>query len=271
MSVSIRTNVVSRMLAGELNRTQTDLNRSSNRLASGDRLSRVGTDSSGAAVATNLRTRATGLRQAIRNANDGLSLLQTNEASAQSFTDTLGRMRELATQSASQTLHDDERSHLSDEFENHVAEMRRLVFSTTFNDAVLSSGVIRAVQVGADGDSDSQIEISGANLKSTQILVRTSEIAEAELALRAIQDIDRALEFLNSERANLGSEMNRLQAAIHTATASHEGLNAARGRIEDTDMAVETAQMTALQIKHRAGVAAIAQAGNLARPVLDLI
>ncbi len=271
MTIGIRNNLVSRTAAGQLQDTQTSLARSSQRLASGSRLDRAGEDASGGAVATILSTRSNSVRAAIRNANDGLSLLATNEGAAKTFGDTLTRMRELAVQASSETLDNTERAYASDEFDNHIEEMRRLIFSTTFNGANIASGLSRTVQVGADNDGSHQLSISGANLKSTQILVASSDIGTATGARSAIDDIDSATDFLNSTRANLGSEMNRLEHAIANATAEVEALSAAASRIEDTDMARETARMTSLQVRNQAGTTALAQAKNLSSSVVSLI
>jgi flagellin len=271
MTIGIRNNLVSRTAAGSLQRTQQGLARSAQKMSSGSRIDRVGEDASGSAVAFTLTTRVHSIRQAVRNANDGLSLLSTVEGAANTFADTLDRMRELAVQSSSETLGTTERNYLSDEFDNHIAELRRLVFTTKFNGLTLSSGISRTVQVGADSDSSSEIDITGVNLKSTQIQVASSDIGTSADAQDAIDDVDSATDFLNGQRTNLGGEWRRLESAISNANAEIEALSSAASRIHDTDYAEETAHMTALQIKNQAGTAALAQAKNLAAPVIDLI
>ena len=198
-------------------------------------------------------------------------MLATNESAAQTFADTLTRMRELAVQSSSETLHNTERAHIEDEFTNHVDELRRLIFATTFNDARLTSGTERTVQVGADNDENHQITISGANLKNVHLHVGSASVGSTTSAQKAIDQVDLAMDTLNTGRANLGSEMNRLQASIANATAEIEALSSSASRIQDTDMARETARMTALQVKSQAGTAALAQAKGLSAPVLSLI
>ena len=271
MTIGIRNNLVSRVAAGRLQNTQQGLERSALRVASGSRIDRAGEDASGLAVSTTLSSRANSVRQAIRNANDGLSILATNESAADTFGKTLTRMRELAVQASSETLAGTERAHVEDEFSNHVSELRRLVFATTFNGSAISSGTARTVQVGADNDSSHQITISGANLKNVQINVASSTVGTAAAAQSAIDDIDTAMDSLGSARANLGSEMNRLEAAISNATVEVEALTSAASRIFDTDYAEETAHMTALQVRSQAGTAALAQAKGLSASVLSLI
>jgi len=271
LSIGIRNNMVSRMAAGKLQKTQQGLARSAQRIASGSRIDRAGQDASGAAVAVNLSTRVSSVKQAVRNTNDAISLLSTNEAAAQTFADTLTRMRELAVQSSSETLHGHERKHVQREFTQHVAELRRLVFATTFNGANIVSGATRTVQVGADNDRNHQIDISGANLKNVQVQVASSDVSSASNAQLAIGAVDKAMDVLNTGRSNLGGEMNRLEAAIGNATAEIEALSGAASRIYDTDMALETAHMTALQVKAQAGISALAQARELSAPVISLI
>jgi len=271
MTIGIRNNHVSRLAAGQLQRTQQGLERSAQRISSGSRIDRAGADASGSAVAVNLSARANSVRQAIRNANDGIAMLATNESAANTFANTLERMRELAVQSSSETLDNTERDYVEGEFTNHVAELRRLIFATTFNGTNLTSGASRTVQVGADNDSNHQISISGANLKNVQILVASSSVGSASSAQSAIVDINKATETLNSSRANLGAEMNRLESAIANASAEVEALSGAASRIFDTDYAQETAHMTALQVKSQAGTSALAQAKGLSSSVLSLI
>jgi flagellin len=127
------------------------------------------------------------------------------------------------------------------------------------------------VQVGADNDAAHQIDITGANLKSVQILVIGSSVGSSSIAQDAIDDIDAALDSLNSARANLGSEMNRLQSAMANAAAEAEALSSASSRIFDTDFARETAHMTALQVRSQAGVSALTQAKGMSSSVISLI
>jgi flagellin len=271
MSTRIQGNSVSRMAANALQANHKSLGRSANRISSGSRVANIGTDASGSAVAVNLSTRANSIRQAARNANDGLTILATNEGAAKTTGDLLVRMRELAIQSSSETLSDTERAYASDEFSSKADEIKRLVFVTQFNGASIASGLSRDVQVGADNSSDHQISITGANIKAVHLEVRTTSIATASDALSALDDIDDAMDVLNSQRANLGAEMNRLESALSNATAEAEALTGAASRIFDTDYAEETAHMTALQIRSQAGMAALSQANNMSSSVISLI
>jgi flagellin len=180
-------------------------------------------------------------------------------------------MRELAVQGASETLTGPQRAGLNSEFSNKIDELRRLVFATTFNGKNIVSGTTMTVQVGADNDAAHQIDITGANLKSVQTLVIGSSVGSSSIAKDAIDDIDAALDSLNSARANLGSEMNRLQSAMANAAAEAEALSGASSRIFDTDFARETAHMTALQVRSQAGVSALTQAKGMSSSVISLI
>lgn len=199
MNIGIRNNLVSSKASGQLQRTQQGLSRSTQRLASGSRLDRVGQDASGSAVSFNLSSRSNSLRQAMRNSNDAISMLATNESAAQTYSDTLSRMRELAVQASSETLDTSERNYADQEFSEHVEELRRLVFATTFNGANITSGASRTIQVGVDNDAAHQIDITGANLKSIQVLVSGSSIGTSSIAQDAIDEIDIAIDTLNSE------------------------------------------------------------------------
>jgi flagellin len=259
------------MAANSLQANHKSLGRSASRISSGSRVANIGTDASGSAVAVNLSTRANSVRQAVRNANDGMTILATNEGAAKTTGDLLVRMRELAIQSSSETLSDTERAYASDEFSSKADEIKRLVFVTQFNGASIASGLSRDVQVGADNSSDHQISITGANIKLVHLQVSTTTIATASDAQSALDDIDDAVDVLSTQRANLGAEMNRLESALSNATAEAEALTGAASRIFDTDYAEETAHMTALQIQSQAGMAALSQANNMSSSVISLI
>lgn len=277
MALTVNTNVTALGAANTLNSTQGALSQTLARVSSGLRVTRAADDAAGSAVAANLSTKARSGMQAIRNANDGISVIQTAEAATKEVISILDRMRELAVQSSSETLHDDERAYIDTEFEELSAEVERIAQSTEFNDIALTNGdtSTMSVQVGISGGSSSQIEITLGNLEADNLNVDTGtsgvDLSSASSAKTAISTIDNALDTVNSMRADYGATQNRLGSAITNMTAYTENLTAAASRIQDADYAHETAEMTRLQVMQQAGVAALGQARGINQSVLSLL
>ena len=277
MALTVNTNMAAISAANTLNQTQGSLSQTLSRVSSGLRVEKAADDAAGSAVATNLATKARSGRQAMRNANDGISIIQTAEAATKEVVSILDRMRELAVQSASETLDDGERAYIDTEFEELSAEVERIAQATEFNDIALTNGdnTTMAVQVGISGSSSSQIEITLGNLEAEELGVDTGssgvDLSSATSAKSAISTIDSALDAVNSMRADYGATQNRLGSAISNMTAYTENLTAAASRIQDADYAHETAEMTRLQVMQQAGVAALGQARGINQSVLSLL
>jgi flagellin len=232
-------------------------------------------DAAGSAVAMNLSTQARSGRQAIRNANDGISVIQTAEAASKEVLNILDRMRELAVQSASETLDDGERDYIDDEFEQLSGEVERIAQATEFNDLALADGTSPSltVQVGVTSGTESEVSITLGDLTSSSLGVATTDIdmTAATAAQSAIDTIDTAIDSVNSIRADYGSTQNRLDSSIGNMTAYVESLSSAASQIMDADYAHETSEMTRLQVMQQAGVAALAQAKGLNQSVVSLL
>ncbi len=273
MSMTVRTNIASMMAAGKLGRTQKALSESLGRISSGMRINRAADDAAGLGVATSLETDVISTAQAMRNANDGISIIQTAESATDEVTNMLQRMRELAVQSASGTLATDERSYIQDEFLQLRSEITRISNVTEFNGLSLTDGSNATidVQVGINGDSNSRIAISLVSLATTALGIDAVDLSSATGAQNALAVLDTALGSVNSARSDLGAVQNRLESALNNAGVYREALSAAESQIRDTDFATETSNLTKLQIMQQAGVASLAQAKNINQSVISLL
>ena len=275
MALTVNTNMSALRAANTLNNTQGALSQTLARVSSGLRVNNAGDDAAGAAVAVNLATQARSGRQAIRNANDGISVIQTAESASKEVLNILDRMRELAVQSSSETLEDGERAYIDAEFHQLSDEVERIAQSTEFNDILLSDGTNSSlsVQVGVDASSNSRVTITLGNLATSSLSVQTTDIdlTNASTAQTAITAIDSAIDSVNSIRANFGAAQNRLESSINNMSSYVEALTAAASQIRDADYAHETAEMTRLQVMQQAGVAALGQARSMNTSVIGLL
>lgn len=275
MSMTVRTNTAAMVAAGSLGRTNKALTQSLSRISSGLRITSAADDAAGLGVATNLETSVTSTRQAMRNTNDGISIIQTAEGAANEVTDILQRMRELAVQSSSETLDDDERSYISDEFSELSDEVARIANVTEFNGLQLAdnSNTQLDVQVGIQNATTSRITIDLGDLRATSLAVDTANVSLASVssAQEAIENIDTALDSVNSYRSDFGSVQNRLDSALNNSQVNMEQLSSAQSSIMDADFATETSNLTKLQIMQQAGVASLSQAKNINQSVISLL
>jgi flagellin len=275
MALSMNTNLASLGAANALNRTQGSLTQTLARVSSGLRVTKAADDAAGSAVASNLHTQARSGRQAIRNSNDGISVIQTAEAATKEVLNILDRMRELAVQSASETLEDGERVYIDDEFEDLSDEVQRIAKATDFNDIALADGTntTLTVQVGVTSGTESEVAITLGDLTVSTLGIGTGsvDLTGSTAAQSAIDTIDTAIDSVNSVRAGYGATQNRLDSSIANMTSYVESLTAAGSQIMDADYAHETAEMTRLQVMQQAGVAALAQAKSINQSVVSLL
>jgi flagellin len=275
MGMTVRTNVAAMMASGSLGRTNKALTQSLSRISSGLRITKAADDAAGLGVATNLETSVVSTRQAMRNTNDGISIIQTAEGATNEVTDILQRMRELAVQSASETLDDDERSYISDEFSELSDEVARIANVTEFNGLSLSNNDNTSldVQVGIQNASTSRITIDLGDLRATSLAVDTSNVSLANVtsAQEALDNIDTALDSVNSYRSDFGAVQNRLDSALNNSQVNMEQLSSAQSSVMDADFATETSNLTKLQIMQQAGVASLSQAKNINQSVISLL
>jgi len=273
MSLTVNTNLTSMRAANSLNQTQGKLSVTLSRVSSGLRVTKAADDAAGSAVAMNLKTQARSGRQAIRNANDGISVIQTAESATKEVLNILDRMRELAVQGSSETLEDGERVYLDDEFEQLSDEIERIAQSSEFNDLALSDGTNSSleVQVGVDASSNSRVSITLGDLTVASLGMTSVDLTSAGGSQSAITTIDSAIDDVNSVRADYGAVQNRLDSAVRNMSNYVESLSAAASQIMDADYAHETAEMTRLQVMQQAGVAALSQAKGINQSVISLL
>lgn len=275
MGMSVRTNIASMMAAGKLSRNQKSLAGSLEKVSSGLRINRAAEDAAGLGVATTLETAVISTQQAMRNTNDGISIIQTTESATEEVTDMLARMRELAIQSSSETLADDERSYIQDEFVQLRQEIARISAITEFNGISLVDGSTStiSVQVGINNNTQSRIAIGLVDLTTgtSGLNIGTVSLASVTGARAALNVLDTALSSVNSARSTLGAAQNRLDSSLNNSQYYVEALASAQAQIMDTDFATESSNLTALQIMQQASVAALAQAKNINQSVVSLL
>lgn len=255
----------------QLGVNNTAAGKSLERLSSGFRINRAADDAAGLAISEKMRSQIRGLNQAIRNAQDGISLVQTAEGATQEIHSMLQRMRELAVQAASGTYTDDDRAALQDEVDQLIEEIDRIAKNTEFNTLTLLSGGITdsAIQVGANADQTIEIEI--ASLTVSEIGISGLSISSGGSAQDAISTIDDAIKTVSEERAKLGALQNRLEHTIANLGVTMENLTAAESRIRDVDMAAEMMEFTKFNILNQASIAMLAQANMQPQSVLQLL
>ena len=275
MAMTINTNVSSLNAQRNLGASQSSLGTSLQRLSSGLRINSAADDAAGLAVAERIGAQVRGFNVAIRNANDGISLLQVADGGAAQTSDNLQRMRELAVQAANGTLNSGDRANLQVEFAALGAEIDRLSQSTKFNNVALSNSAAATFtfQVGAGTTTNDQISVSTTDMRASVLAVGSVsiDVTMASLAQAAITTLDTAINTVTTTRAGFGAALNRTQAVISSLSIAVENQSAARGRIIDADFAQETANLSRVQILQQAGTAMLAQANALPQQVLSLL
>jgi len=260
-----------------MNRNSRALAQSFARISSGKRINSAADDAAGMGVASNLDAKARSVKQGIRNANDGISIIQTAEGAYQETQNIFQRMRELAVQSSSDTLASTERAYVQDEYASLSSEIERIANVTEFNGINLtdgSTGGTLSVQVGPDSDSNNRIDITLGNLNTSFTLLArnpASTVSTAADARTTITIIDSAIDELNGYRSDMGSSQNRMDYAINAAEIYAENLTSAQSRIEDLDYAHESAQMAKQQIIQQAGIAVMMQMRQMDKSILSLL
>lgn len=282
MALTVNTNVTSLNVQKNLNRASDALSTSMTRLSSGLKINSAKDDAAGLQIATRMTSQIRGQTMAIKNANDGISIAQTAEGAMQESTNILQRMRELAVQARNDSNGTADRTALDKEFSQMSAELTRIAKSTNLNGKNLIDGTAGTMtfQVGSNTGSTNQITITLASgfdaatlsVDSGAIAISATDSAMAETnTSAAINAIDKALQTINSSRADLGAAQNRLTSTISNLQNINENANAALGRVQDTDFAAETAQLTKQQTLQQASTAVLAQANQLPSAVLKLL
>jgi flagellin len=276
MGLRINTNTASLNAQRNLTGTKAGLDKSLERLSSGYRINRAGDDAAGLAISENLRAQIRGLKQASRNAQDGVSLVQVAEGSLNEISSILIRLRELSVQSASDTIGPVERQFLNVEYDQLVSEIDRVADGTEFNGTQLLSGTgsILDFQVGTRNDPNIDrlsFDASKADANSAALGVNLTSVADKASAQNSLSAIDQAIVSVSAMRADFGAIQNRLTSTISNLAVSVENMSAANSRIRDVDVAEETAEMTRNNILLQAGTSVLAQANSSAQTALGLL
>lgn len=276
MSLRIATNIQSMAAQRALSGNKENQGKTLERLSSGERINRSGDDAAGLAISEKMRAQLRSMKQAERNANDGISMIQVAEGGLNELGNILIRLRELSMQSASDTIGELERSFVDKEVQHLKTEMERITGTIEFNGLKLLDGTapMLEIQVGIHNnptgdrlvyDSKGQ-ETTNAVLGLDSVNVLTKESSQENLA-----QIDNALNVVNRNRSDLGALQNRLGSTINNLVNYQENLAAAKSRIRDTDMAFETSQLVKQNILTTANIAVLSQANTNPQAALQLL
>jgi len=276
----INTNLLSQNAQRNTSASQMSLSSAMQRLSSGLRVNSAKDDAAGLAIAERMNSQVRGMNVAIRNANDGISLAQTAEGALGKVGDALQRMRELAVQARNASNSSSDKDSLNKEFQQLSAEIKRVIAGTTFNGQAMigSNAGAKGFQIGANTTANDTITVTTSNMNSdasiTAVTNAASKIDSTQNAASlktVIDNIDGAIDKVNSERAMYGATQNRFDSVVANLNVSIENQTSARSRIMDADFAVETANLSRAQILQQAGNAMIAQANQLPQQVLSLL
>ncbi len=276
MALRINTNTQAIAAQRSLNLNHEAQNRSLEKLSSGSRIVRAADDAAGLAISEKLKAHIRSMRQAERNANDGISLVQVAEGGMNEVGNILTRMRELSIQSASDTIGDTERGFINKEIKGLKEEIDRIALSTEFNGRKLLDGNAEAldIQVGIkNNDFEDRFKFNAKNLTSTLDALGLTQIDNAtkEASQQNLEMLDKAITRINENRSELGALQNRLQSTINNLGIYRENLSAANSRIRDTDVAEETSELMKNNILTQATVSVLGQANQNSQVALKLL
>lgn len=277
MGMQINTNIAALNAHRNLSNTQNDLSKSLEKLSSGLRINRAADDAAGLAISEGLRSQVNGLGVAARNAQDGISVIQTVEGALTEVHSILQRVRDLAVQAGNDSNNTDSRDAIKSEIDALGAELTRIADTTNFNGINLMGGGTDApasltFQVGAGSIAAAdQIAVDIVDFSALGGTIEGLTVDSAENARLSIESIDTQITAVSSARADLGAVQNRFESAINSLNVSRENLSAAESRIRDVDMASEMVNFTRSNILSQAGTAMLAQANQANQGVLQLL
>ena len=275
MSLRINTNVAALNAHRQLSMNDDNLSKSLQRLSSGLRINSAADDAAGLAISQKMEAQTRGLNQAQRNAQDGISVLQTAEGALSTTQSVLQRMRELAVQAANDTLTTADRSNISTEMGQLSSELDRIATATDFNTKKLLDGT-QAVggltfQIGANSGQTLNVTIGTATSTALTLQTGNIDVSSSGSASTTITNIDTALTVISTQRASLGASMNRLQNVTANLGIQSENISAANSRVRDLDMAAEVVNMSKNQILTQSAQAMLSQANQSSQGVLSLL
>ena len=284
MGVQIFNNIASVNARRLLDENSARLTQSIQRMSSGIRINKASDDAAGLAISEGLRSDIRTLRQALRNANDGMSLIQITEGALQEQGNILIRLRELASQSANGTVGSTERASIQLEFSALRDEVDRISSTTEFNGQGLVDGSLASsvavtshvlIQIGLSNHSNSRMNLNTAvnltEMTSTGLEIHNLSLTSADDALVALNELDTAINTMTASRGKIGSVQNRLSTSVSSLSLAIENYTAAESQIRDADMAYEIAELTKNQILVQASTAMVSQANMIPQGVLSLL
>ncbi|GAA4158389.1 flagellin [Gryllotalpicola daejeonensis] len=276
MGFSVNTNVSALQAYNNLNNTQNKLQTSLSRLSSGYRINNAGDDAAGLSISEGLQAQISGNQVASRNAQDGISLLQTTDGALTQVQSILHRVRDLAVQAANDSNNDDSRTAIQTEVTQLASELTRMGGDTNFNGIKLldGSGTALTFQVGAGSDPASDqvvVDLSGANVNAVGTAIAGLTFNSAANASASIAAVDAQIKSVSTAQATIGATENRFADAVQTLAVTGQNLSAANSRIQDTDMASEMVNYSQQSILQQAGVSMLAQANASSQGILKLL
>jgi len=276
MALTIMTNELALAAQRNLNNTELRLNSTIQRLASGSRIVRASDDPAGLAISDNMNAIIRSMGQAMRNAQDGISLIQVFEGGTTEISNMLVRLRELSIQSASDTVGDRERTMLNNEVQELKQEITRIARTTNYagKDLLAGDQIHLEFQIGANNDPEKDrivFDPGNSNLTAEGLAVDGVDVGTKTGSQEALSQLDQALNSVNELRARIGASQNRLQTTINSQSVYIENLSAAKSRIKDADMAIETTSLARESILRQAGVAVLTQANETPKLALQLL
>ncbi len=278
MGYRIMTNVSSIENQRHMRGTRRMLDQSLERLASGYRINRASDDAAGLAISEKLRSKIRGMQQAQRNANDGISLVQTAEGGMNEVQNMLIRMRELGVQAASDTIGPKEREYLDIEYQALKDEIDRIAYATSFNGTQLLDGTGGILEIQIDTGGKNLLGVDRLEYNSFRSDVKTDKLGVSELniaskgdAQKSLNAIEDAIDYVSGIRADLGALQNRLNSTINNIGTTVENLSAANSRIKDVDIAEESSELTRNQILLQSGTSVLQQANSTSKMALSLL
>ncbi|OQS42235.1 MULTISPECIES: flagellin [Chromobacterium] len=281
MAITVNTNIASLNAQRNLNQSSNSLQVSLQRLSSGMRVNSAKDDAAGLAISQTLTSAIRGNNQAIKNANDGISVGQTAEGALGQIANNMQRIREIAVQASNGSVSNTNRSQLQSEVDQLTQEISRIVQTTQFNGtSLLSGGSVLTFQVGSSGAATNQVSISSTDLTSAGTLnaynssltnTGTISVTTQAGASGALSSLDADIAQISNIRSTFGAVQNRFDAVVSNLQNYTENLTAANSRIVDVDFAAETATLTKNQILQQAGTSILKNANSLPQSALTLL
>ena len=285
---TINTNMAANIAANAMTRNERSMSQTMERLSTGIRINSAKDDAAGLAISSKMTSQINGLNQAVRNANDAISMIQVAEGALGGMTDMMQRMRELAVQAVSDSNTTADRTALNSEFVQLRSQIEDIATDTQWNGvSILNSGTDKTFQIGANAGQTitvalddfkqatatgplGKVDIDGTGSAAEELLSSLS-VTDAAKAAKALYGLSDAITNVDSSRANLGASMSRLEYASDNLTNVAQNSASARSRIMDADYAAETTELARTQIIQQAGTAMLAQANQSQQAVLALL